>query len=65
MRERLPFCCRACVGESRETVSCVLMLWRCAACATELGRASMALIPPESVRRRLALKVLSRLDGAN
>ena len=27
--------------------------------------ASMALIPPESVRRRLALKVLSRLDGAN
>ena len=46
-------------------VSCVLMLWRCAACATEIGRASMALIPPESVRRRLALKVLSRLDGAN
>ena len=25
----------------------------------------MALIPPESVGRRLALKVLSRLDGAN
>ena len=42
-------------------VSCVLMLWRCAACATEIGSASMALIPvgerPTETGAKSAVKI--------
>ena len=56
--ERLPLCCPRLrprkPGDGELRADAVAM---CRVC-TEIGRASMALIPPESVRRRLALKVL-------